>query len=474
MAAENIGNLKEYTVSELAGAVRRALEDGFAFVRVRGEVGRVVRHANGHTYLDLKDADASIAGVIWRPTVARLKVAPEQGMEVVATGRVSTFAPQSKYQLVIDSLEPAGVGALMALLDERKKKLAAEGLFAPARKKQVPYLPETIGVVTSPTGAVIRDILHRLRERFPRRVIVWPTPVQGRGAELKIAAAIEGFNALPESGPVPRPDVLIVARGGGSLEDLWCFNEEVVARAAAASRIPLISAVGHETDTTLIDFAADLRAPTPTAAAEKAVPVRAELLAELLNKERRLVAGAARGLDQRRTRLVAAARGLGRPEDAVGRLAQRFDRAADRLAAALVRAHAAAETRFARVASRLSARLLALRARDGGKSLARDGARLARAAARIAEPHRRRLDAAAALLRSLSHVSVLERGFALVRKAGGALARRAADLPAEGDVSLVFADGERAAVLGRAGAPAPSGRKSPGARRSASQKSLFD
>ncbi|HXI88081.1 MAG TPA: exodeoxyribonuclease VII large subunit, partial [Parvularculaceae bacterium] len=288
------GNVHEYTVSELAGAVKRSIEEEFGFVRVRGEVGRVTRAGSGHIYLDLKDDRAVLSSVIWKGSAARIPIHPEQGMEVVATGRMTTFPGQSRYQLVIDSLEPAGVGALMALFEERKKKLAAEGLFAPEHKKKLPYIPEVIGVVTSPSGAVIRDILHRLRERFPRHVIVWPTLVQGKGAEMQIAAAIEGFNALPEGGAVPRPDVLIVARGGGSLEDLWCFNEEIVARAAAASAIPLISAVGHETDTTLIDFVADLRAPTPTAAAELAVPVRSELLSELLAKHRRMAGAAAR------------------------------------------------------------------------------------------------------------------------------------------------------------------------------------
>ena len=262
MVREQIGNVHEYTVSELSGAVKRAIEDNFGLVRVKGELGRVTRAGSGHVYLDLKDEKAVLSGVMWKGMAERLTIRPEQGMEVVATGRMTTFPGQSRYQIIIDTLEPAGVGALMALFEERKKKLAAEGLFAPERKKPIPFLPDVIGVVTSPSGAVIRDILHRLRERFPRHVIVWPTLVQGRGAEEKIAAAIEGFNALTPDGDIPRPDVMIVARGGGSLEDLWCFNEEAVARAVAASNIPIISAVAHETDTTLIDFVADKRAPT--------------------------------------------------------------------------------------------------------------------------------------------------------------------------------------------------------------------
>jgi exodeoxyribonuclease VII large subunit len=470
MAAQSTHNIHEYTVSELAGAVKRVIEDGFGFVRVKGELGRVTRAASGHLYLDLKDENATISGVVWKGTAQRLKIAPEMGLEVVATGKLTTFPGQSKYQIVIDSLEPAGAGALMAILEERRKKLAAEGLFDAARKKPIPFLPDVIGVVTSPSGAVIRDILHRLRERFPRRVIVWPTLVQGKGAEQGIAAAIRGFNALAPDGDVPRPDVLIVARGGGSLEDLWCFNEEIVVRAAAESAIPLISAVGHETDTTLIDFAADLRAPTPTAAAEKAVPMRSELMAETLNKERRMIAAESRRREERRTRMIAAARGLGRPEDFLGVPAQRLDRAADRLAAGLAARRADAATRFARTASRfgpqalslgrarregaldslvkrLSADRLRQRAGDLARALARDAARLDAIGARILSSPRDRLAAFVSLLNSLSYRGVLDRGFALVKAETGKVARRASDLPASGGVTLVFADGQRAASL---------------------------
>src|SRR5580700_3599797 len=274
-------NVVELTVSELSAALKRTIEDGFGYVRVRGELGNVKYHSSGHVYLDLKDDRACIAGIIWRTTAPRIKIKLEAGLEVVVTGRITTYPGQSKYQIVIETLEPAGLGALMALIEERKKKLAAEGLFDAARKQLLPYLPDVIGVVTSPTGAVIRDILHRLADRFPRHVLVWPVRVQGEGSAEEVAAAIRGFNELPEGGAIPRPDLLIVARGGGSIEDLWSFNEEIVVRAAADSMIPLISAVGHETDVTLIDFAADRRAPTPTAAAEIAVPVKADLLARI-------------------------------------------------------------------------------------------------------------------------------------------------------------------------------------------------
>lgn len=489
MASASIHNVHEYSVSELAGAVKRVIEDGFALVRVKGELGRVTRAASGHLYLDLKDENATISGVVWKGNAQRLRIAPEQGMEVVATGKLTTFPGQSKYQIIIDSLEPAGAGALMAVLEERRKKLAAEGLFDAARKRKIPFLPEVIGVVTSPSGAVIRDILHRLRERFPRHVIVWPTLVQGKGAELGIASAIEGFNALPEGGDIPRPDVLIVARGGGSLEDLWCFNEEIVVRAAAASKIPLISAVGHETDTTLIDFAADLRAPTPTAAAEKAVPMRSELVAEVFNKHRRMITAESRRLDERRLRLQSAARGLGRPEDATGALGQKLDLASSRLASALRSRSDAAARHFAGVGGRFGKRTLSLgferkrltlegcvrrlgaerlaqRAADYARSLTRDAARLDAIGARLLKRPADRLGAASGLLRSLSYKSVLDRGFALVRKADGKLARRTSELPASGAVALVFADGERSAHLGDA-------PKKPAAKKPV-QKGLFD
>lgn len=451
MSESGIGNIHEYTVSELSGAVKRAIEDNFGLVRVRGELGRVTRAASGHVYLDLKDDKSVISSVMWKGTASRLSINPEQGMEVVATGRMSTFPGQSRYQLIIDSLEPAGVGALMALFEERKKKLAAEGLFAPERKKPLPFLPEVIGVVTSPSGAVIRDILHRLRERFPRHVIVWPTLVQGRGAEEKIAEAIRGFNALPVGGDVPRPDVLIVARGGGSLEDLWCFNEEVVARAAADSEIPLISAVGHETDTTLIDYVADKRAPTPTAAAEFAVPVRSELLGELLNKERRFTGAATRSFETRRAALVSAARGLGRPEDILGAAAQRLDRAADRLRGGLRARLDNALTGLARTSGRLTPGLLAAGFAQRENKIAASWSRIADRTDRILNDRRSRLAASARVLSAVSYQNVLERGFALVRSADGALLRRAGETAGVAGGEIQFADGVREFQFGSGG-----------------------
>ncbi|MGA8587356.1 MAG: exodeoxyribonuclease VII large subunit, partial [Roseiarcus sp.] len=281
-------NAPEITVSELSGALKRAIEDRFGYVRVRGEIsGYRGPHSSGHAYFSLKDANARLDAVIWRTAFQRLRLKPEEGLEVVATGKLTTFPGKSSYQIVIEALELAGVGALMALLEARRKKLAAEGLFDAARKRKVPFLPMVVGVVTSPTGAVIRDILHRLADRFPVRVVVWPVRVQGETSAAEVAAAIDGFNALRPGGAAARPDVLIVARGGGSLEDLMSFNDEAVVRAAARSAIPVIAAVGHETDWTLLDHAADLRAPTPTAAAEFAVPVRADLLAALADLDAR-------------------------------------------------------------------------------------------------------------------------------------------------------------------------------------------
>jgi exodeoxyribonuclease VII large subunit len=468
---ESQANVAEFTVSELSAALRRTVEDAYGYVRVRGEIsGYKGPSPSGHVYFRLKDDKAVLESVIWKGTFGRMRVKPEEGLEVIATGKLTTFAGSSKYQIVIDALEPAGVGALMALLEARRVKLAAEGLFDDARKQLLPYLPEVIGVVTSPTGAVIRDILHRLADRFPRHVIVWPVKVQGEDSAAQVAAAIRGFNALPESGKIRRPDLLIVARGGGSLEDLWSFNEEIVVRAAADSMIPLISAVGHETDFTLIDFAADRRAPTPTAAAEMAVPVRADLIAELMSKARRALACWQRAQDHRRTELRAAARALPTAEELLATPRQRLDACAERLPRAL-RANAQIHhTQFSRVSGRLSPRLLRTlverrrerldacsqrlstalktyretqlnrvsRARDRITALADRGKRamLAQIATRDA-----RLERSYQLLRAFSYQSVLERGFALVRDGTGHPLRSAAAVQPGMPLDIEFADG---------------------------------
>ncbi len=361
-----VSNATEYTVSEISGALKRAVEDQFGNVRVRGEIsGYRGPHSSGHAYFALKDDRARLEAVVWKTTMARLRFRPEEGMEVIATGRLTTYPGTSKYQIVIDNLEPAGAGALMALLEERKKRLAAEGLFDAARKRPLPFMPRVIGVVTSPTGAVIRDIIHRIKDRFPVHVVVWPIRVQGETAGPEAAAAITGFNMLKPGGPIPRPDLLIVARGGGSLEDLWGFNDEALARVVARSDIPVIAAVGHETDWTLIDLVADVRAPTPTGAAEMAVPVKADLQANLASLHARLRACTSRGFDRRRQALRAAARALPSPDQLLALPRRRFDEATSRLARSLI---VNTERKRARLgAVRLSPAVLGRRVAEGRK-----------------------------------------------------------------------------------------------------------
>src|ERR1700694_1167684 len=409
-------NIPEWTVSELSAALRKTVEDAYGYVRVRGEIsGYRGAHASGHCYFALKDEAAKIEAVVWKRAFARMRITPEEGRHVLVTGRLPTYPGQSKYQIVVETLEPAGLGALMALLEERKKRLAEEGLFDAARKRRLPYLPEVIGVITSPTGAVIRDILHRLADRFPRHVLVWPVRVQGDGAAEEIAAAIRGFNALPEGGAIPRPDLLIVARGGGSIEDLWSFNEEIVVRAAADSMIPLISAVGHETDVTLIDFASDRRAPTPTAAAEMVVPVRADLIAQVFAFGARHMACWQRGLELRRRELRALSRAWRSAERLLQPLWQSLDNLAERLPRAL-RANAHVHhRRFSRTAARLSPQLLSARLTRCKGLGASFGERGKRARGIDLARRRDRLEALGKLLNAFSYRGVLERGFALVR-----------------------------------------------------------
>jgi len=392
------GNAPEFTVSELSGAVKRMIEGEFGHVRVRAEVGRVSRPRSGHVYLDLKDDKAVLSGVMWKGVASRLATQPEEGMEVVATGRLTTFPGQSKHQIVIEDIAPAGVGALMAMLEKRKAQLQAEGLFAPERKQKIPYLPEVIGVVTSPSGAVIRDILHRLRDRFPRKVLIWPVAVQGERCAPEVTRAIEGFNSFTPGGALPRPDLLIVARGGGSIEDLWGFNEESVARAAAASEIPLISAVGHEPDTTLIDFASDKRAPTPTAAAEIAVPVRRDLLAWASEQEARLTAALTQGLTRRGQRLTDLARALPRPAALLDTPRQRLDRAGEKLPAALTARVRQGDLRLQKAAGGLRPGLVQARSQRLGDRLEGLGHRLDAALARPAGEKRRAFTKLAARL----------------------------------------------------------------------------
>ena len=460
---EPAGNAPELSVSEISGAIKKTLEGEFGHVRVRGEVGRVVLARTGHLYFDLKDDRSVLAAVSWKGQASRLSYMPEEGMEVIATGKITTYGPQSKYQLNVEDVVPAGAGALMAMLEKRKAALAAEGLFAPERKKPIPYLPEIIGVVTSPSGAVIRDILHRLRDRFPRKVLVWPVAVQGQACAPEVARAIEGFNHLTPGGALPRPDLIIVARGGGSIEDLWGFNEEIVVRAAAASQIPLISAVGHETDTTLIDYASDYRAPTPTAAAERAVPVRAELLAQIEGQGARLTHGAAQTVALRRQRLNDLARALPRQEDLLASPRQRLDHLAERLPAALRAATAAKRLKLSEVSGSLRPGLLRrmidserrhlaeraarLRPRELQMLVARGQERLDHGLRRLSDLATRRESERAARLRSLDQLlqtlgyeATLKRGYAVVWGNGRVVTKKDEAAAAKA-LEIQFADG---------------------------------
>ena len=509
IAVEALINAPEFTVSELSSALKRTVEDAYGHVRVRGEIsGFRGPHSSGHCYFALKDENAKIEAVIWKTTHLRMRFKPQEGLEVIATGKLTTFPGSSKYQIVIESIEPAGVGALMALMEERKRKLGAEGLFDEARKQLLPWLPEVIGVVTSPTGAVIRDILHRLEDRFPRRVLVWPVRVQGEGSAEQIAAAIRGFNALPEGGKIPRPDLLIVARGGGSLEDLWSFNEESVLRAAADSMIPLISAVGHETDITLLDFVADRRAPTPTAAAEMAVPVRAELFVRISNCARRTMVCWQRSQEGRRNELRAAARALPSAGELLAIPRQRLDGAEACLPRGLKANTHAHHRRFSKVSAGLTVRVLRAQVAHAAQRLTMNGERMshcARAlmrhrrerfagleirlrasklanaqaqrnriardrerAQRLAERARRALETAilrhqarveltGQLLSALSYRGVLSRGFALVRDEYGGSVHTAAAVGPRARLEIEFFDG-RVDVAAEADRPAPAPR----------------
>nr|WP_197975428.1 exodeoxyribonuclease VII large subunit [Rhizobium sp. CFBP 8762] len=491
---DTASNLVEYSVSELSGSIKRTVEQAFDQVRVRGEIsGYRGPHSSGHAYFSLKDDRARIEAVIWKTTMARLKFRPEEGMEVIATGKITTFPGSSKYQIVIESLEPAGAGALMALLEERKRKFAAEGLFEQSVKKALPFMPSVIGVVTSPTGAVIRDILHRISDRFPVHVIVWPVRVQGDGAGNEVAAAITGFNSLTHDGPLPRPDVLIVARGGGSLEDLWCFNDEAVVRAAAGSVIPLISAVGHETDWTLIDYAADRRAPTPTGAAEMAVPVKADLEAQLSALTARLKAAVNRRMSDHAQEVRALARALPSLDQLLALPRRRFDDVATGLARGLQMNTVNKRRTLEQMAGRLRPDMLVNRLTDRRQKLTENALRRERAVERMLARHRHAITGADAALRalparlsgqvhraqdrvaglgrrtdsailndvrakkasylshgrmldSLSYKNVLSRGYALVRDADGHPVKAAAELIAATLVIIEFADGQVGAL----------------------------
>ena len=458
--ASTATNLVEYTVSELAFALKRTVEDAYGLVKLRGEIsGFKGRHSSGHCYFTLKDEGACIEAVIWRSTYERLKFKPDEGLEVVARGRITTYPDRSKYQIVIDALEPAGIGALLAQLEDRKKRLAAEGLFEDARKRALPFLPRIIGVVTSPTGAVIRDILHRLADRFPCHVLVWPVRVQGETCAVEVTSAIVGFNGLDGAGPIPRPDLIIVARGGGSLEDLWGFNDEAMARAVAASAIPLISAVGHETDWTIIDYVADFRAPTPSAAAERAVPVRADLLITVTQHGLRVATSLRRRIGSERHRFAGLSRGLPRKGNILDLPRQRFDSASARLKRALIANARVHRNWLERASGRLRPQIVARAAQAGRDRLIRLDRAQARSVATLLDRSRAKLDGQAKLLQTLGYHNVLARGFALVRGEDGAMLRRAAEVTPGAPLDIEFADGHvEARADGAARKPAPEAK----------------
>lgn len=442
------GTPEPLTVTELSRALKGVVETNFAFVRVRGEISGLKRAGSGHIYFSLKDEDSVLDAVCWRGTLSRLSAAPEEGLDAVCTGKLTVYGGRSRYQLTVESLEPAGEGALLKMLEERKRRLEAEGLFAPERKKKIPFLPDVIGVVSSPSGAVIRDIMHRLRDRFPRRVLLWPALMQGEGCAEQVAAAVKGFNDLPPeglrtpSGLVPRPDVLIVARGGGSLEDLMPFNDERVVRAVAASDIPVISAVGHETDTTLIDYAADLRAPTPTGAAEKAVPVLVELRETVADCACRLTKAAARTIEDRRNILTGLLRGLPSPERMTEEYAQKLDDRAERLTLAL---KSLLESKR-NAAERLKPPSPELLASNAAAALYKAALPLNGLMKTVLTERQARFDTAARLLESCSYERVLERGFALVSDENGAVVSSAGTAARLPELTLRFADGKLTAV----------------------------
>jgi exodeoxyribonuclease VII large subunit len=519
------GNVPEWSVSELSGALKRTLEDAFGHVRLRGEIsGYRGPHSSGHAYFALKDASAKIEAVIWRGVFSKLAFKPQEGLEVIAVGKITTFAGKSSYQVVIEHIEPAGVGALMALLEERKRKLSMEGLFDEARKQLLPYLPRVIGVVTSPTGSVIRDILHRLNDRFRCHVLVWPVRVQGETSAAEVTAAVRGFNALSEHGAIPRPDLLIVARGGGSLEDLWSFNEENVVRAVAESMIPVISAIGHETDWTLIDMAADRRAPTPTAAAEMAVPVRAQLIETLLDLVRRLQGASLRGMERRKQDVRSLARALPSASSVLASPRQSLDVLTLRLTPALQNNARVHEDRLRLIARRLSAcspqaRLSRIKAQLEGwgsrlrvalvagqrfqnqryahlhqrfgvsqkvagsrfqekwvhqqKQLSGLSLRSHPAFMRVMQSKGERLRTLASLIDTLSHQNVLARGYAIVRNEEGRVVRYASEMLPDHTFALTLSDGNVSVHTGTKGASSPSRSESKPAKPSPHQGQLF-
>ena len=477
-SAASVGDNAPYmTIGELSKRVKNTVEGAFDYVRVRAEISRPTRAPSGHVYFTLKDDRSTLAAVCWKTVAGNLQVQPEEGLEVICSGKLTTYPGQSKYQIVVNQMEMAGEGAMLKMLEERRRMLAAEGLFDPERKRPIPEMPTTIGVITSPTGAVIRDILHRLDARFGVHVIVWGTLVQGKSAAGQVATAIRGFDAMPTDGAIPRPDVLIVARGGGALEDLWAFNEEEVVRAVADCSLPVISAIGHETDTTLIDFAADLRAPTPTAAAELAVPVRTDLSAHISETEARLKRGISQRLETANQMVRMAARGLLDPAEMIARRGQMLDYALAGLNTSLERVLAARRLDLSGMAGRLRPPEIRLAEMSGHFTWLSD--RLANTFGQIVERHEQAVNSAGKLLDAHSFERVLDRGFALVTNIEGTPLKRSIDALHGAEVTLRFADASRQALLDpdniapKTSKPAKKAAAKPSTDKDTKQDSLF-
>ncbi|MDC1280976.1 exodeoxyribonuclease VII large subunit [bacterium] len=441
----SVSNNPVYSVGEFSHVIKKLVETNFSYVRIRGEISRPSFPGSGHVYFTLKDADGTIAAIIWKYTIPRLSVKPEEGMEVICTGKITTFAGQSKYQIIVDNMEVAGEGALLKMLEDRRKKLLAEGLFNPEHKKPIPYLPEIIAVITSPSGAVIKDILHRLSDRFPSHVYLWPVAVQGEGSAKQVSNAIDQLNQLSKETYIKRPDLIIVARGGGSLEDLWSFNEEIVVRSVFNSTIPIISAVGHETDTTLIDFVSDLRAPTPTGAAEKSVPVRDELKARVGELGLRIHSSFLSKVNNNKDHLRNLVRLLGRPDQILDNKSQKLDYAYRNLENLFQNIFVDQKNKISQFAQRLLPPKVLINNLDAKKQLL--DTRFRNLIENLIDKKQTRFISLGKLLEAASFKRVLDRGFSLVMDSDGNPIKLSSQAANKALVNIKFADENRSAQL---------------------------
>ena len=436
-----IKNTLELSVSELSLSIKNLIEDNFGYVRVKGEIGRVSMPASGHIYLDLKDKESVISGIIWKGSASGFEIKPEEGLEVICTGKVTTYKGQSKYQIIIDNIEPAGLGALMALLEKRKKTLADEGLFSKEFKKNIPFLPNVIGVVTSPSGSVIRDIIHRINDRFPSHIIVWPVRVQGETCPDEIADAIDGFHLLEQSG-IPNPDLIIVARGGGSVEDLWGFNDEKVVRSVFRSKIPIISAIGHETDNTLIDLVADLRAPTPTAAAEKSVPVKNDLIDAIDDLESRFKNSILRNFQYKKTQSKKILKSFPEITNILKNPFQKIDNLSSRLIFSLKSSVNIFDEKFLSISKTLRLSLLSDKFSRLDEKASSNYKSFETKFSYYLKNFKNRLNLSSGILNALSHEKVLKRGFAMVKDDNFSLIRSSKDVKNNQSLNIQFSNND--------------------------------